>query len=439
MMSVALSTPAIHTLANVNAAPQLYCVLAFAPSKLAPRPLRDSDLGIHFHTVANHRLPPATLVHGGSHSTISSATGRRRMSIAKVLSMAAVCLSLTAPNAHTAYALTGSLNEDPNFGANPGGLRMFTYVPAGVGPNRPLVVALHGCLQSARDFYRATGWADLADTLGFSLLLPQQPFTENPGWCFNWYAPENQKPGKGAPASIANMIEKMKEDHDIDEKSIFVTGLSGGAAMTEVMIATYPELFAGAAVLASPPFACAQAIENDPLLSTRQNALQHAMLCMSHAHPDKNSKEWATLVLDAKPGYSGKRPVVSIWIGSDDSIVAPGNLKEDLEQWTGVSGLPETPATQQETITGAMNSRSHQAFTAEHQLYGKAGRPQVETYLIKGAGHGVPIDAANGCGVNISNNPIISQNPFMNNFMIDVGICAVRRIADFWGIKGPTR
>src|SRR4051812_4908882 len=40
----------------------------------------------------------------------------------------------------------------PSFAPNPGNLRMFKYVPDGLPAGAPLVVALHGCTQSATKF-----------------------------------------------------------------------------------------------------------------------------------------------------------------------------------------------------------------------------------------------------------------------------------------------
>lgn len=48
------------------------------------------------------------------------------------------------------------------FGSNPGALSLFIHEPAGLGSNVPLVVALHGCGQTA-DAYSAVGWNALAE------------------------------------------------------------------------------------------------------------------------------------------------------------------------------------------------------------------------------------------------------------------------------------
>ena len=63
-------------------------------------------------------------------------------------------------------------------------LRMFKYVPSGLPAGAPMVVALHGCAQSASSYDDETGWQLLADRYRFSLLLPQQQSANNSSSCF---------------------------------------------------------------------------------------------------------------------------------------------------------------------------------------------------------------------------------------------------------------
>lgn len=143
---------------------------------------------------------------------------------------------------------------------------MFKYVPLSLPASAPLVVALHGCTQRASDYGDETGWTDLARRLQFALLLPEQREENNPRRCFNWFNGwafsdfwfwgewgSDQDRGEGEALSIKQMIDRMQVDHGIDPARVFVTGLSGGGAMTAVMLAAYPELFAGAAILAGVP------------------------------------------------------------------------------------------------------------------------------------------------------------------------------------------
>ncbi|MGH8809037.1 MAG: extracellular catalytic domain type 1 short-chain-length polyhydroxyalkanoate depolymerase, partial [Noviherbaspirillum sp.] len=141
------------------------------------------------------------------------------------------------------------------FGQNPGNLAMFKYVPANLPANRPLVVALHGCSQAANAYDDETGWVKFADKHGFALLLPQAQ--ENVFKCFRWFEAGHIERDQGEALSIRQMIEKMKADHQIDPQRIFITGLSAGGGMTAVMMAAYPEVFAGGAVIAGIPYKCA--------------------------------------------------------------------------------------------------------------------------------------------------------------------------------------
>ena len=65
-----------------------------------------------------------------------------------------------------------SLTQVTGFGTNPGALTMYKYVPSGLPANAPLVVALHGCAQSASNYDAETGWILLADRWKFALLPP---------------------------------------------------------------------------------------------------------------------------------------------------------------------------------------------------------------------------------------------------------------------------
>ena len=67
------------------------------------------------------------------------------------------------------------LRELPEFGANPGNLRMFVYAAEQLPPSRPLVVALHGCSQTADEFDYGTGWSSLAERS-----RPRPPVTSEP-------------------------------------------------------------------------------------------------------------------------------------------------------------------------------------------------------------------------------------------------------------------
>ena len=63
--------------------------------------------------------------------------------------------------------------------------------------------------------------------------------------------------GEGEAASIAAMVSHAVRANDLDADRVFVTGLSAGGAMAAAMLAVYPEVFAGGAVIAGIPYGVA--------------------------------------------------------------------------------------------------------------------------------------------------------------------------------------
>src|SRR5262249_21906629 len=99
------------------------------------------------------------------------------------------------------------LGEVIAFGSNPRNLRMRAYVPER-RPSRPaLVVALHGCTQTADDYDRGAGWSALADRLGFIVVYPQQQPSNNAKNCFSWFLPADSRRDQGEALSIRQMVE----------------------------------------------------------------------------------------------------------------------------------------------------------------------------------------------------------------------------------------
>ena len=290
------------------------------------------------------------------------------------------------------------LVEVTDFGPNPGNLRMLTFVPNQLPPSAPLVVILHGCTQTAASYDKGTGWSTLADRFGFAVLLPQQHWTNNPLRCFNWFRQEDIERDSGEPLSIKQMIDRMIVDYGIDRRRIYVTGLSSGGAMTSVMLATYPDVFAGGSVIAGVPYRAA-------------NSLQESFETIFQGR-SRSEREWGDLVRAASP-HQGPWPKVSVWHGDADSSVKPINADEIVKQWIDVHDLKLTT-----TIEGTVEGYPHRAW------HSAEGDILVESYTITGMTHGAPLDpgdAEHQCG---------TAAPYFH----DVGISSTYHIAKFWGL-----
>jgi len=292
------------------------------------------------------------------------------------------------------------LVEVRDFGSNPGQLRMLTYVPERLPASAPLVVLLHGCTQNGASFDKGMGWSTLADRFGFALLLPEQHWTNNPLRCFNWFRPEDTRREGGEALSIKQMVEHMVEEQGLDRRRVYVTGLSSGGAMTSVMLATYPDLFAGGAILSGVPYRSAD---------NMQEAFESIFQGRSRTPP-----EWGDLVREASP-HRGSWPRVSVWHGDADAAVKPVNAEEIVKQWTDVHGVAGSPH-----IERTVDGHRHRVW------HGADGEHLVESYIVTGMPHGAALstgDQSHQCG---------TAAPFFN----DVGISSAYQIAGFWGLIG---
>jgi poly(hydroxyalkanoate) depolymerase family esterase len=300
-------------------------------------------------------------------------------------------------------SLSSGLTEDTNFGSNPGMLKMYTYSPASMPSGAaPLVVALHGCTQTAADYVNA-GWNELADVAKFYVVYAEQQSSNNAEECFDWFTTSDITRDAGEALSIKQMVDAMKAMVSIDPARVFVTGLSSGGAMTPVMLATYPDVFAAGASMSGIPYGCAMS-ETD------------AFSC-ENPGVTKTASAWGDLVRGADSGFAGPFPRLSIWQGSSDSTVAPANQTAMVAQWTNVHGLPQTA-----TATNSVGPATHAVY-ADAQ-----GNVAVETYLIPNMGHGTALEVgfapAGGCGQ-------------AGAFLLDVGICSTYWAGAFFGLIAP--
>lgn len=296
----------------------------------------------------------------------------------------------------------GVLGEIIGFGSNPGDLKMYLRPaperPQATTQRPPLVVALHGCSQDAASFDYGFGWSTLADRYGFALLMPEQQFANNPNNCFTWYLPGDTRRGRGEAMSIREMISFAIETLGLDETRVFIAGLSAGGAMTTVMLANYPEVFAGGAVFAGLPYGGAR-------------SLQDALQSMSQGR-EGTGEQWSDYVFTATQ-HRGSWPKVSVWHGTADYVVHPKNADDILKQWTHVHGLSAEP--HHEHILAGQQRRVWRNLSGEEV---------IESITIDGMGHGIPLHATNG-GDSVGN---------VSAFHFDVGLSAGASVAKFWGI-----
>ncbi|WP_330294582.1 extracellular catalytic domain type 1 short-chain-length polyhydroxyalkanoate depolymerase [Streptomyces sp. NBC_00503] len=295
-----------------------------------------------------------------------------------------------------------TLQQVTGFGANPGQLNMYAYRPASLPAHPPVVVALHGCTQNAQTYADNSGLPELADRQGFVLVLAETTSANNSNKCFNWFQTADNRRGQGEAASIRQMVSYAASAYSTDPARTFVTGLSAGGAMTAVMLAAYPDVFAAGAVVAGLPYDCTK--DSGPYT------------CMNPG-VDKSPAAWAQLVRDAYPTWTGPWPRVAIWQGDSDTSVAPRNADELRDQWTALHGLSQTPG---RTSAIGPDATRHEEYLAAD------GTVAVEVDRVPGIGHGTPVDPGSGpeqCGH--------TGAPY---FL--ASICSSHWISEFFGLDG---
>jgi poly(hydroxyalkanoate) depolymerase family esterase len=292
---------------------------------------------------------------------------RAGLAIACALIAAVTALPVTAVSAQpTAGVLSkGSYT-------NAAGTRAYElYVPAcyHAGTAVPLVVALHGCTQTADKFRQLSRFDALADAKGFIVVYPEQPSSSNYLSCWNWFQQQHMKRGAGEASLIAGLTSKVQQQYTVDTHRTYVTGLSAGGAMAEVMAATYPDVYAAAGVGSGCEYgagaACAGYQSTDP----EQAGKQAYQAMGSHARP---------------------MPFI-VFQGDADTTVPPINaqqlVREDQVEadWSDDGqengSVPTVPT---EVVNGqAPGGRS---YTVSHYADGH-GHELGQLWLVHGMGH----------------------------------------------------
>lgn len=125
------------------------------------------------------------------------------------------------------------------------------FVPSAYhGQALPLVVELPGCTETADVDAARSRFDSVAERLHFLVVYPQQDANANGSLCWNWFLPEDQHRDAGEPAIIAGLTRWVQQRYHADRERTYVMGISAGGAMSEIMAATYPDLYAAAGVYA---------------------------------------------------------------------------------------------------------------------------------------------------------------------------------------------
>jgi hypothetical protein len=169
------------------------------------------------------------------------------------------------------------------------------------------------------------------------------------------------------------------------------------------MLATYPELFAAGAVIAGLPFGVASNV-------------REALTGMQSSRT-RSPTELGDLVRRASK-HKGQWPKISVWHGSADRTVHPGNANEIVKQWLDVHRLPREPMSE-----SMVDGYPRQVW------WDGSGETVVESYTITDMAHGTPLGVADND----------KRYGTKGAFMLEAGISSSYHIAKFFGLTGWIR
>ncbi len=245
---------------------------------------------------------------------------------------------------------------------NAAGMRTYKlYIPSTyTGAKVPLVVMLHGCTQDPDDFANGTQMNLLAEEMGCLVVYPAQSQQANASRCWNWFSAVDQTRGQGEPSIIAGITETIIHNYAVDTDQVYVAGLSAGGAMATIMGTLYPELYAAVGVHSGLPFASAKDLPS-ALAAMKGNFGRSA------------------------PG--AKSVPIIVFHGDKDTTVHPACGEEIVKQGAHASA-------REVVIEPGRVPDGHAYTRTVHQR--ADGTPQVEQWLIHGAGHAWSGGSAHG-------------------------------------------
>lgn len=245
--------------------------------------------------------------------------------------------------------------------SNAAGSRAYKlFIPTKRSGRRPLVVMLHGCTQSPEDFASGTRMNALAEEEGLYVAYPRQTRGANMQKCWNWFETKNQGREHGEAGIVAGIARAVMAEHDIDPSRVYIAGMSAGGAAAANVARAYPDLFAALGVHSGLAAGCAR-------------DLSSGLMAMRNGAPGGSEPGGGT---GFGAGPAGSRVPTIVFHGEADATVNPVNGEAVLAQ-AGIEGLKR----ECDEVTGRGHAYTRTRYRDE------AGRVQIESWLVKGAGH----------------------------------------------------
>lgn len=166
------------------------------------------------------------------------------------------------------------------------------------------------------------------------------------------------------------MIKYTIQKYNADATKVFATGSSSGCMMTNVLMATYPDVIAAGSCYSGVAAGC--------LAGSPGASPQTADPKCANGQVNKTPEQWVATVKAMYPGYNGSYPRMAVWHGTADNFVNYPNLSEELKEWSGLLGV---------TFSKNVTNTPQSGYT--QMVYGDGTK--LVGYSAQGVGHTVPV------------------------------------------------
>lgn len=256
----------------------------------------------------------------------------------------------------------------PGVALGPAGTRRFhLYRPPDLnlapGEKLPLMVMLHGCAQTGRDFAASTRMNRLAARERFLVLYLDQDRLANAHGCWNWFERRSGK-ADAEVATIMVAIDQVLMLYPADRERVALAGLSAGASMAALLATRHPMRFA--AVAAHSGVAPGAAKSASTALSAMRGKHMPPVFTTAVGKAMGAAALFTTL------------PPLLVLHGDADAIVSINNAESLANVWaTATAARP----------AGSRVLQRGQRYPTRLSEFRRAGRVQVMVCEIEGLGH----------------------------------------------------
>ncbi len=303
----------------------------------------------------------------------------------------------------TAPALAGTWSD-----LSAAGMQIDLYTPDAAPrtpAGRPLMLSLHGCLQTGDNLRQRGNWASTAEQYGMIVALPTVPGGGKIAGCWDYWG----KPSVLAPTTpthtrqnrdndnILTLVNRLLTDPTlgIDPKQVYVSGLSSGGGQTLVQGCLAPDIFAGVGIVAGPS------------LGTASDEIKAAPLPVSRAQLVSSCK---SLAGSNAPHLATQ--VTSVAFGSADSTVSPAYSQLNAEALAEIYGAAPSGSFDLSTLPGFQPK-------GQGSLWADATGPRVSLVRIDGMGHAWPAGSGPGGEPNFVALKGLNYPAYLTKFLTD--------------------